>query len=76
MVVLGIKVSLLVLRLFFINSRLLDDSLNASVKKPAMKSVTTKQSVATNKSVSDQRQKRKNKYFILICHFCGVQGHI
>ena len=41
----------------FINSGLLDDSLNVSVKKPTMKSVATMQSVAIDKSASDVRQK-------------------
>ena len=60
----------------FINSGLLDDSLNVSVKKSAVKSVATKQSIAINKSVSDVRQKQVNKSFIPICHSCRVRGHI
>ena len=60
----------------FINFGLLDDSLNVSVIKPVVKYVATKQSIATDKSVSDVRQKWVNKSFILVCHFCGVRGHI
>ena len=66
----------------FVKSGLLDDSINVSVKKPIVKSVATennsivKQSVATGKSMSNSRQKRKGKIFVPICHFCGVKGHI
>ena len=60
----------------FINSGLLGDSLNVSVKKPAVKSIATKQHVATDKSMSDVRRKWVNKSFIHVCHFCGVRGHI
>ena len=45
----------------FTNSGLLDDSINVSVKKPAMKSIAIKQPVAIDKSVSDLRQKKKKK---------------
>ena len=39
----------------FVKSSFLDDSINVSVKKPVVKSVTTKRSVTTGKSVSDSR---------------------
>ena len=39
----------------FVKSGLLDDSFSVSVKKSVMKSVATKQSTATCKSVSDSR---------------------
>ena len=42
-------------KIVFINFGLLDDFLNVLVKKPAVKSVATKQSIATDKSVSDVR---------------------
>ena len=60
----------------FVKSGLLDDSLNVYVKKYDVKFVATKQSIATGKSVSNIRQKCKNKVFIPVCHFCGVKGHI
>ena len=60
----------------FVKFGLLNDSLNVFVKKSDVKSIATKQSVSTSKSVSDLRLKRKNKNFVPICHFCGVKGHI
>ena len=60
----------------FINFGLLDDSINVTVKKPIVKSIATKQPVATDKSESNLRLKRKNKSFVPICHFCCVKGHI
>ena len=60
----------------FVKSSLLDNSVNVSVKKPIEKLVATKQSIATGKSVSDFKQKQNGKIFVLICHFCGVKGHI
>ena len=41
----------------FINSSLLDDSINVSVKKPIVKSIATKQPIVIDKSVSNFRQK-------------------
>ena len=43
----------------FINSSLLNDPINVSVKKPTVKSIVPKQLDATDKSMSDLRQKRK-----------------
>ena len=53
----------------FINSSLLDDSINVSVKKLVVKSVATKQSIAIEKSESNLRSKRKNKSLFLFVTF-------
>ena len=60
----------------FVKSGLLNDSLNVSVKKSDVKSVATKQSIATGKCMSNIRQKQKDKVFVPIYHFCGVKCHI
>ena len=53
----------------FVKSGLLNDSLNVYVKNSDVKSVATKQFVATGKSESDLRLKQKNKNFVPICYF-------
>ena len=66
----------------FVKSSLLDDFVNISYNKPAVKSVATKskfvvkQSVAIGKSVKNFGQKRKGQLFVPFCNFCGVKGHI
>ena len=84
-VVLGIKVSHLVQRLF-IKAGLLADSVNVSYNKNVVKFVVKivatenksviQQSVATGKSTKKFGQKQKDKIFVPIYHFCGVKGHI
>ena len=44
-------------KIVFINSSLLDDSINISVKKPVVKSVATMYLITTDNFVSDLRQK-------------------
>ena len=78
----GYKVESSSSKTFFVKSGLLDDSINVSVRKPAVKFVETenksavKQFVTTGKFVSHSWQKQKGKIFIPIFHFCGVKGHI
>ena len=66
----------------FVQSELLEDPVNVYVNKLVMKYAAiesksaVKQSVATSKSASDSRQKRKDNIFVPICYFCGVKGHI
>ena len=59
-------------KIVFIKSGLLDDSINVSVKNPTVKSVATKQSVATDKSKSDLRLKQKNKSSVPLFVICVV----
>ena len=65
-------------KIVFVKYGLIDDS----VSKPVLKSVATesksaiKQSVATDKFVSNSRQKQNGKVFVPFCYFCGVNGHI
>ena len=57
-------------KIVFVKSGLLNDSLNKAVKYPIVKSV------ATGKIVRNPMKNQKGKMFVLVCHFCGVKGHI